>query len=82
MHIVTFAFSPMTPRSQGPGVTQAAWTTPQPLIYEVFQGKAPPRGLSAQARRVSQFHSISLLNFDCGVSHFSFFQTEQKELKG
>lgn len=44
MHIVTFAFSPVTPGSQGPGVTQAAWTTPWALVYRVFQGKAPPRG--------------------------------------
>lgn len=49
IHIVTFAFSLVTPGSQGSCVTQAAWTTPRPLIYKVFQGKAPPRGLSKQA---------------------------------
>lgn len=55
MHIVTFAFSPMTPRSRGPSVTQAVWTTPQPLLYGVFQDKAPPKGLSTQAHRKASF---------------------------
>lgn len=55
IHIVTFAFSPVTLRSQGPGVTQTVWTTPRSLIYRVFQRKAPPRGLSTQAHRKASF---------------------------
>lgn len=43
------------PMSQGRGVTQAMWTTPWPLIYTVFQAKAPPRGLYAQAHRKASF---------------------------